>query len=352
MSASSFNNMIRQFKKNTDASSKQGFSLIELLVVVAIIAVLSSVGLVAYQSYIETTRDAVSTDRTNFVNRSIDNDLLSIRNDLRSRSALAVNSSGDEIAVNNYCEAFRDSIINQLNTPTNEKGFKNPFNNRRFACDGNAVADYYKTVNGVDTFQVDRGSTIVYCQNKGETIKSSGFGLLTCSCTGPEPCMTEPRPFTSGTISMDNGSGTLTDMDNTTTFVRSTPVVKIGIDGTALSQYATRLAATESANLGGKIIMRINDNTSSSQEFKFSSVVFDNGTPPGIYNFMASGSNKLAFDTSSATHATVYIDQGATQVCWTPNPTLASSTPSALDKANVDCIEDLDPENTTWNTAH
>lgn len=40
--------------------TNSGFSLIELLVVVAIMSVLASVGMVGYVSYIDTTRDEVT----------------------------------------------------------------------------------------------------------------------------------------------------------------------------------------------------------------------------------------------------------------------------------------------------
>ena len=319
-------------------TKSNGFSLIELLVVVAIIGILASAGFIAYQSYIDSARDRVSSDRSAFIDRSIDNDLVSIRNNLRTRSAFAKDGA-TEIATDSYCEAYRDSIVVQLNTPTNanDKGFLNPFNNRKFACNGNAVADYYDKL-GFDKFKVDRGSSIVYCQNKGEPISSSGFGLLTCSCTGAESCMTEPRPTLGGNLYLDNGSGTMVIMDNTTTSAQNAPINNLGMPVSAMTAFADRLLATENENLGGKIVMRVNDNTSKSQEFNFRSVV-NNGT---LYTFIADGDNKLAFETIALTNATVYINQGANAVCWTPKPYISGATPNATEIADVNCIADVD----------
>ena len=45
---------------NIRANSEKGFSLIELLVVVAIIGVLAAVGVVGYQGYIDSTKKSVT----------------------------------------------------------------------------------------------------------------------------------------------------------------------------------------------------------------------------------------------------------------------------------------------------
>ena len=45
---------------NIRAKSEKGFSLIELLVVVAIIGVLAAVGVVGYQGYIDSTKKSVT----------------------------------------------------------------------------------------------------------------------------------------------------------------------------------------------------------------------------------------------------------------------------------------------------
>ena len=177
-----------------------------------------------------------------------------------------------------------------------------------------------QTTNWSRELVVDRGSTIVYCQNPRETINSSGFGLLTCACTGPEPCTTEPRPETDPDISLGISGLTPVLMDGGGSAIsRGSPITQIRLAQNTLllpsrTKMTDRLNQSDGATTG-KIIFEINGDAGKKQEFSFSAVV----AAPTEFTFIPDGDNRLAFDNvTRASNAIIFLNTGQQQVCWTP----------------------------------
>jgi type IV pilus assembly protein PilA len=66
---------------------QKGFSLVELLVVVAIIGVLAGVGIVGYQGYTDSAKERVAFANYNSVKRFIDTELVLLNNNIQTTSA-------------------------------------------------------------------------------------------------------------------------------------------------------------------------------------------------------------------------------------------------------------------------
>ena len=75
---------------------QKGFSLVELLVVVAIIGVLAGVGIVGYQSYTDSAKSRVALANFNSVKRFVDTELTLLNNNIQTVSgALSSTSTAD-----------------------------------------------------------------------------------------------------------------------------------------------------------------------------------------------------------------------------------------------------------------
>ena len=65
---------------------QKGFSLVELLVVVAIIGVLAGVGIVGYQSYTDSAKSRVAVANFNSVKRFVETELTLLNNNIQTVS--------------------------------------------------------------------------------------------------------------------------------------------------------------------------------------------------------------------------------------------------------------------------
>ena len=113
---------------------EKGFSLVELLVVVAIIGVLAGVGIVGYQSYTESAKEKVAEANYNSVVRFIETELTLLNNGVQENSG-ALKDHGTTAGTCNGTSALpraattNAKLANSIACHFKDLKFKNPFDN-------------------------------------------------------------------------------------------------------------------------------------------------------------------------------------------------------------------------------
>ena len=119
---------------------QKGFSLVELLVVVAIIGVLAGVGIVGYQSYTDSAKSRVGVANFNSVKRFVETELTLLNNNIQTVSGAlsAGNSCTTLVPYTVYSKNlsdFAEGLTCYFATDGYGNAFKNPFD----AAGGNQV---------------------------------------------------------------------------------------------------------------------------------------------------------------------------------------------------------------------
>jgi len=119
---------------------QKGFSLVELLVVVAIIGVLAGVGIVGYQSYTDSAKSRVALANFNSVKRFVDTELTLLNNNIQTVSgALSEGADCDNLTKYTIHSAGLSDFLTGLACYFDTTGYGNAFKNPYDAAGGNQI---------------------------------------------------------------------------------------------------------------------------------------------------------------------------------------------------------------------
>ena len=162
----------------------QGFSLIELLVVVAIIGILAAVGIVGYQGYIDAAKKETALANGNLIARAIEQDFLSLSNDLSGTTELGNKLVVDGVTLStdvtnaSSCFKYAENVKQYLNGR-----WKNAFE----ASDDYAVNLHFSHSATGSENALKPGQIGLQCANICSSTRGN-FYIHSCSCIADNGC--------------------------------------------------------------------------------------------------------------------------------------------------------------------
>ena len=157
---------------------KSGFSLIELLVVVAIIGALAGAGIVGYQAYLAGVNTDVAVNNGEQLNRAMATDLFSINNNIAAQSDIF---SGTGLTATDTCEDFALQMVIQAQSTFGGDADTSPVTDNHIAIYGphfSGNADYPNEEPIGDQI-------VIFCNDSLVTPQDDNFVIRTCVCDDP-----------------------------------------------------------------------------------------------------------------------------------------------------------------------